>query len=90
MEIPIIDYKVENIVITIPVDALIFAIENRADGVYKIMDKNQFAKDFCKALRDFQSSNATELGISEFQYFLDKITNYVTENFDSIDYQENK
>lgn len=87
--IPIIDYKVDSIVITIPVDGLVFATENRVDGKYKVLDKVQFAKDFAFHLREYQSSNAVELGFSEFQMLIDQVVDQVVENCESIEYNDN-
>lgn len=83
-EIPIIEVREDVLMISIPLNELIFAIENRPDEQFKVVKPENLLSAFQFHLVNYSSSNATELGISEFQNLLDKITDEVFVNEDEI------
>lgn len=76
-EVKVIDNR---IVINIPIDELTFAVENRIDIQYKVLDTEQFVKSFCSTLRSHQTQNSQETGITALQEFIDMIVDRVSED----------
>lgn len=75
MEKEIPDIKVTGNVLTITITAgeLKHIAEHKPESKYKIINENGFLEDFAKELRNYAKSNATEKGLTEFQYFLDEV-----------------
>lgn len=72
-EIPDIKVSEGILVITITAEELQHIAESNPESNYKVINKNGFLEDFANELRSFAKSNATEKGLSEFQYLLDEI-----------------
>ena len=75
-------------IISISLDDLVYVIQGRSDAGYKIIDKANLLKAFETELNNYAESNATELGLSELQYFFDKITDEVVINHDVIEVED--
>ena len=73
-EVKVIDNR---IVINIPIDELTFAVENRIDIKYKVTNTDEFVKDFLHHIKNYQTQNSQETGITALQEFIDMIVDEV-------------
>lgn len=85
-EVPVIQTSEKELTIHITLDGLRRAIEGRTDENYKVIKPEKLLDAFKSKLQDYAESNASELGITEFQYLLDRITDEIyTDATDIID-----
>jgi len=89
-KIPKFEIKDDVLTITISADDLKFITEGRLDCGYIVKDKSLLLKDFTKQLDgQWCGQNAQELGITEFQHFIDKAIDQVYQDAsESIDVKE--
>lgn len=67
------DRKNGNITIQMPVELLVFALENSPHDNVKVLDKEKLADGIVEQLKNYHSQNSQELGITAFQEFMDTI-----------------
>lgn len=89
-EIPKFEINDDVLTITISADDLKYITECRSECGYIVKDKSLLLKDFTRQLEhEWAESNATEMGITEFQYFIDNAVDEVYQNAsESIDVKE--
>lgn len=74
----------ENIVVSLPIDTMIFAFEKNPNNQgSKITNKDAFVDSIIKALEGYQTQNSQELGITALNEFMDMIMDeaYINSEF---------
>ena len=68
------------IVISIPVEVLVMAAEQRPSGNIKVIDESEFAKCVAKEIGSYATVSEADSGLTHFQQFLDDIIQQVAES----------
>jgi len=90
-KLPIVERKEDDIVITLPIDMLIFVVENQGNyPTMKVIDRDLFAKEFIEKLANHQTQNSQETGLTGLQEYFEVIVGEVAECGNSIELIEPK
>lgn len=88
-QIPQIDVNGNSVTVTLKVEDLVWVIENRTDGKYKVLDKEQLLKDIAFQFEYFQHQNDVETGLTALQQLIDDCVVALVESAsDAIEYTE--
>lgn len=83
-EIPFVSHTKDAVIITIPKDRLIYAIENRSDEDYMVRKPSKLLKALAFQLKDYHTPNGVEIGMTALQELMDTCIDEIYEDGEDI------
>lgn len=72
----------KNILISVPIELLVFAANDNPTYPMRVVDERKFVESVVKGIEHYADTNDIEIGVTHFNQFLDDVINNIYESGD--------
>lgn len=80
MELISVTQDEKNVIITVPIELLVFAANDNPTYPMRVVDKKSFIENVVKRIENYADTNDVEIGVTHFQQCLDDVINSIYES----------